>query len=45
MQTIALPGGETVAALGQGTWYFAIKAVTSRGVESALSNIVSKTIS
>ena len=30
--------------LGQGTWYFAIKAVTSAGVESALSNIVSKTI-
>ena len=31
--------------LGQGTWYFAIKAVTSAGVESALSDIVSKTIS
>ncbi len=30
--------------LGQGTWYFAIKAVTSAGVESALSDIVSKTI-
>jgi len=31
--------------LGQGTWYFAIKAVTSTGVESPLSNVVSKTIS
>ncbi len=31
--------------LGQGTWYFAVRAVTSAGVESALSNIVSKTIS
>jgi uncharacterized lipoprotein NlpE involved in copper resistance len=31
--------------LGSGTWYFAIKAVTSAGTESALSDIVSKTIS
>jgi hypothetical protein len=31
--------------LGNGTWYFAIKAVTTVGVESALSDIVSKTIS
>jgi ABC-type oligopeptide transport system substrate-binding subunit len=31
--------------LGAGTWYFAIKAVTSAGAESSLSNIVSKTIS
>ena len=30
--------------LGSGTWYFAIKAVTSAGVESALSDVVSKTI-
>jgi hypothetical protein len=30
--------------LASGTWYFAIKAVTSAGVESALSNVVSKTI-
>ena len=30
--------------LGLGTWYFAIKAVTSTGVESALSDVVSKTI-
>jgi uncharacterized lipoprotein NlpE involved in copper resistance len=30
--------------LGQGTWYFAIKAVTTVGVESALSDVVSKTI-
>jgi hypothetical protein len=31
--------------LGQGTWYFAVKAVTSTGVESSMSNVVSKTIS
>ena len=31
--------------LGNGTWYFAIKAVTTVGVESALSDIVSKSIS
>jgi hypothetical protein len=31
--------------LGTGTWYFAIKAVTSTGVESQMSNVVSKTIS
>jgi hypothetical protein len=30
--------------LGPGTWYFAVKAVASTGVESALSDIVSKTI-
>jgi hypothetical protein len=30
--------------LASGTWYFAIKAVTSTGIESALSNVVSKTI-
>jgi hypothetical protein len=30
--------------LTPGTWYFAIKAVTSAGLESSLSNIVSKTI-
>jgi Fibronectin type III domain len=30
--------------LGPGTWYFAIMAVTSTGAESALSNIVAKTI-
>lgn len=31
--------------LQAGTWYFAVKAVNNLGVESALSNIVSKTIS
>jgi hypothetical protein len=31
--------------LGHGTWYFAIRAVTTVGVESALSDVVSKTIS
>jgi hypothetical protein len=30
--------------LGTGTWYFAIKAITNTGVESALSSVVSKTI-
>ena len=30
--------------LTPGTWYFAIRAVASTGVESALSDIVSKTI-
>jgi hypothetical protein len=30
--------------LSGGTWYFAIKAVTTAGVESALSDMVSKTI-
>jgi len=30
--------------LGAGTWYFAVMAVTSGGVESALSDIVSKSI-
>ena len=33
-----------IDGLGTGTWYFAIKAVTTTGVESALSEIVSKTI-
>jgi hypothetical protein len=30
--------------LEPGTWYFAVMAVTSAGAESALSNVVSKTI-
>ena len=30
--------------LGQGTWYFAVRAVTQLGVESDLSQVVSKTI-
>jgi hypothetical protein len=30
--------------LGQGTWYFAVRAVTSLGVESPLSEIVTKTL-
>ena len=30
--------------LAPGTWYFAVKAVASTGVESALSDVVSKTI-
>lgn len=35
----------TVTGLGQGTWYFAITAYTNTGLESALSNVGSKTIS
>jgi ABC-type oligopeptide transport system substrate-binding subunit len=31
--------------LAPGTWYFAIRAVTTAGVESALSDVVSLTIS
>jgi hypothetical protein len=31
--------------LTSGTWYFAIRAVTSTGAESGLSDVVSKTIS
>ena len=48
-QTVQLAGvglqTYMIENLGQGTWYFAIKAVTSGGIESALSNVVSKTIS
>jgi hypothetical protein len=47
-QTVQLAGVGVqtymIENLGQGTWYFAIKAVTNAGIESALSNIVSKTI-
>jgi len=34
----------TISALGAGTWYFAVRAVNSGGVESANSTVVSKTI-
>jgi hypothetical protein len=34
----------TIDDLGPGTWYFGVRAVTSAGVESPLSEIVSKTI-
>jgi ABC-type oligopeptide transport system substrate-binding subunit len=47
-QTVQLSGlglqTYVIDDLGTGTWYFAIKAVTSAGVESALSDVVSKTI-
>jgi hypothetical protein len=33
-----------VAGLGRGTWYFAVLSFTSSGANSALSNLVSKTI-
>lgn len=34
----------TIGSLGAGTWYFAVRAVTSAGTESANSNVASKTI-
>lgn len=34
-----------VANLSAGTWYFAVKAYTTTGEESSLSNTASKTIS
>jgi hypothetical protein len=34
-----------VENLSAGTWYFAVKAVTSTGTESSLSNVASTTIS
>jgi ABC-type oligopeptide transport system substrate-binding subunit len=47
-QTVQLTGlglqTYAIDDLGSGTWYFAIKAVTSVGAESALSDVVSKTI-
>jgi hypothetical protein len=47
-QTVQLTGlglqTYVIDDLRLGTWYFAIKAVTRTGVESALSDVVSKTI-
>lgn len=47
-QTIQLAGvgmqTYVIDNLGAGTWFFAIQAVTSTGMESALSDVVSKTI-
>jgi hypothetical protein len=34
-----------IQGLGQGTWYFAVLSYTTSGANSALSNLVSKTIS
>jgi hypothetical protein len=34
----------TIEELTQGTWYFAVTAYTTAGLESSLSNVVSKTI-
>ena len=34
----------TITDLSSGTWYFAVKAYTTSGVESDLSNVASKTI-
>lgn len=48
-QTQSVPGGAaatsyTVNNLNAGTWYFGVKAYASTGVESALSNVVSKVV-
>ncbi|HEU4652719.1 MAG TPA: putative Ig domain-containing protein [Steroidobacteraceae bacterium] len=44
--TLANPGltSYVVTGLGSGTWYFAVTAYNSSGVESSLSNLASKTI-
>ena len=34
----------TITGLSSGTWYFAVKAFTSTGLESSVSNVGSKTI-
>ena len=34
----------TVTSLGSGTWYFGVTAYTTSGLESALSNVASKTV-
>ncbi|HLS81789.1 MAG TPA: putative Ig domain-containing protein [Steroidobacter sp.] len=46
MAEVDNPGLTTyvVTGLNAGTWYFAVKAYTSSGVESALSNVASKSI-
>jgi hypothetical protein len=48
-QTVDVPSASTttylVRNLSAGTWYFGIKAYTNTGLESALSNVGSKTIS
>jgi ABC-type oligopeptide transport system substrate-binding subunit len=47
-QTVQLAGvglqTYVIDGLRTGTWYFAVTAVASTGVESALSDVVSKTI-
>jgi hypothetical protein len=47
-QTIQLSGvgmqTYVIDNLGGGTWFFAIKAITNSGLESGLSDVVSKTI-
>ena len=35
----------TVAALATGTWYFTVRAVNSKGVESSNSGLAQKTVS
>lgn len=43
---IATPGASTytVSGLASGTWFFGVKAYTSGGVESAVSNVASKVV-
>lgn len=46
-QTVFVPVGTNeymVTSLTEGTWYFAVKAIDTDGLESGLSAIVSKTI-
>ena len=47
-QTVDVPGASTtsyvISSLSAGTWYFGITAYTNAGLESAMSNVGSKTI-
>ncbi|HZT02728.1 MAG TPA: fibronectin type III domain-containing protein [Steroidobacteraceae bacterium] len=47
-QTVDVPSASTttyvVSGLSAGTWYFGVTAYTNTGLESALSNVGSKTI-
>jgi len=47
-QTVDVPSATTttyvVSGLSAGTWYFGVTAYTNTGLESALSNVGSKTI-
>lgn len=45
-RTVSDPAARSVqiGSLGAGTWYFAVRAVNSSGVESANSNVASKVI-
>ena len=47
-RTLDVPGADVTSAnvgnLAQGTWYFSVTAYSATGVESALSEVVSRTI-